>query len=314
MRVAILGASSKIAKDLILKFLDNSFAHLFLFSRDLVSVQEYICKYRPEESKKNFSFYEYKKFNTLKYDLIINFIGIANPKHISRGGASLFELAAFYDDLAINYLKKNNECVYFFISSGAAYLNDFSLPLGDNALSNIKTDTNSLSSQDWYSISKFYTECKHRTHNDLHIVDLRIFNYFSRNYDIDSNYLIADIIKSILNKKTFITSNINFYRDFIGPSDLYNMIVAIINSPVCNISVDFYSKKPVDKLTILNNFSTLFGLRYQIDENYKIFSPTGLKKYYYSDNKLAEKFGYIPEFTSLDLLLNESKYILDVLS
>lgn len=313
MKIAILGATSNIAKDLILKFFGSSFDHLFLFARDLGSIKDFVSKNLSKIPNKKYSIYEFEKFNTFKYDVVINFIGVANLKLIKNATASLFEIANFYDDLVISYLKKNNKCIYFFISSGAAYLHDFSIPLNNDSVSNIKTDTNSLSSHDWYSISKFYNECKHRAHNDLHIIDLRLFSYFSRNYDINSNYFIADIIKSIINKKTFITSNVNFYRDFIGPSDFYNMILAFINSPICNLSIDFYSKKPVEKFTILHNFSSSFGLKYEIVENHHNLSPTGLKKYYYSHNKLAQEFGYIPEFNSLDLLINESKYILDEL-
>ena len=102
MRVAILGASSEIAKD---------FAHS---SRS----EHVLYKYarRPMYSP----YTAFNCFHDYNWDAIINFVGVGDPDKIKALGPEIFNITDTYDQLALDYCKVHPECKYIFISSGAA--------------------------------------------------------------------------------------------------------------------------------------------------------------------------------------------------
>ena len=90
--------------------------------------------------------------------------------------------------------------------------------------------------------------------------------------------------------------------------DFFSLVSKILTSPKVNIAVDCYTKKPVDKMTLLQKMSEKFPLSYHVEYSHDVISATGQKMNYFSRNRTAERFGYKPLYSSLDgLLLEASK-------
>lgn len=307
MHIAILGATSQIAKDLILSFTEYSDYELTLFSR------------RPEANSgwliskgllNKYPVMSFEEFNINQhFDVLVNFVGVGNPAQAAAMGASIFDVTLKYDDLALGYLQSHPDCRYIFLSSGAAYGSSFDVPVDANTKAVIPI--NNLQPQDWYGVAKLHAECRHRSLTYLPIVDVRVFNYFSHTQDMDARFLITDIMRAIRDKTVLITSADHMLRDFIGPDDFYRLVNAILTSPATNDVVDSYSKAPIGKPTLLEVMCEQFGLKYEITETNMSMNATGKKPHYYSLNKRAADFGYEPKFTSIYALLVEFKKFID---
>ncbi|MDA9344651.1 NAD-dependent epimerase/dehydratase family protein, partial [Gammaproteobacteria bacterium] len=187
MKIALLGASSQIAKGLVKNLvLDNS-NKLYLFTRNTLDYQEWLKSTRLNSDQCISNRLE--EFNdSIKYDLIINFIGIGDPFKALKMGSSIFDITFKYDQMVLDYLFCHPDSKYIFISSGVVYGNIFTKPAykDSQAIINI----NSLKSTDWYSMAKMYAEARHRALNQFSILDIRVFNYVSSDIDISSRFLI----------------------------------------------------------------------------------------------------------------------------
>ena len=302
MNIAIFGAGSQISKDLILSFFcKNKDFKLFLFSRRTHILEKWIVKFGITE---NFKFQEYDGFGkNYKYDVIINFIGAVSPKSIQDVGQSIFTITEKYDQMIIDYLNVNKRTKYIFLSSGSIFGDDYKQPVRDASVA--KIDINNMGQTCWYPMSKLYAESKHRALSNLFIVDVRVFNYFSKTMSIDSGYLITDIARSIKNKEVFLTSKYNIVRDYIGPNDFYNLIMSLISVKNLNMAIDCYTKAPVDKVTLLNNLKNKFGLEYVFKSDFDTINATGYKKNYFSKSRKAINFGYKPTMSSLETIISE---------
>jgi nucleoside-diphosphate-sugar epimerase len=116
---------------------------------------------------------------------------------------------------------------------------------------------------------------------------------------------------SIVNKTILKTSSESIVRDYINPYDFYNLIRLILALPAMNEVLDVYSKAPIDKKTLLTTMQKKYGLHYTINENTMEINATGKKPYYYSVNKKASHYGYMPTISSLDGIIKESSKFLD---
>jgi len=301
MRIAIFGANSQIAKDLLLSFSKKKNYEFSLFVRNVGLLKKWINNKNLNE---NYQVQEYSNFNNnQKYDLIINFVGIGDPAKVQEMGNNIFKITEKYDEMVLKYLKCNKETRYIFLSSGAVYGGDYKYPVNKDALATI--DINNLAVTDWYAIAKLYAEAKHRSLPNLFIVDVRVFNYFSHTQSMNARFLITDIIHAIKNKEVFKTSSENIARDFITPPDFYNLIRTIIDFKPINIALDCYTKSPVLKFDLLSEFGSKFGLKYEVDKDIDIVNATGAKLNYYSVNKVAKGMGYNPKNTSLEGIFQE---------
>ena len=150
MRVAILGATSQIAQDLILSFSKNQHYDFSLFGRNVALLEKWINN---ENLSEEYQVQEYSEFgHHQKYDVIINFVGIGDPAKAQKMGSDIFKVTEQYDDMALEYLKQHNETKYIFLSSGAVYGGNYQEPVDKGAVATI--DINNLKSTDWYAISK----------------------------------------------------------------------------------------------------------------------------------------------------------------
>ena len=300
MKIAILGATSQIARDLIVSFESAGDKQLHLFARNPDEVTKWLASVGLAG---RFPADDFAGFGKQQFDALINFVGSGNPAQTAAMGASIMDVTLQYDQMALDYAKQHPACRYLFLSSGAAYGSSFEEPANESTKAVIPI--NDLKPQDWYAVAKLFSECRHRSLAHLPIVDIRIFNYFSRTLDISSRFLITDILRAIRDKTVLKTSPDYIVRDFLHPSDFYRMVNALLTAPAANAVVDCYTLGPIDKPNLLTAMQEKFGLRYEITGTSASVNATGGKPYYYSLNTRAAAFGYQPALTSLEGIIKE---------
>jgi nucleoside-diphosphate-sugar epimerase len=301
MRIAILGATSQIAKDLIVAFAKQDSHELVLFARRPEAVTNWLnsVDLQGRHTVKDFAAFSIDEH----FDALLNFVGVGDPAQAVAMGATIFDVTLKYDQLALSYLEQHPLCRYIFLSSGVAYGSSFDAPVDENTKAMVAI--NNLQPQDWYAVAKLHAECRHRSLTHLPIIDIRVFNYFSHTQDMSARFLITDIIRAIRDKTVLKTSADYIVRDFIHPSDFYNLVIALLTAPTTSAVVDCYSKAPIDKPTLLAAMQVQFGLQYEIVEANAAVNATGAKPHYYSLNKRAEVFGYRPGLSSIDGITQE---------
>lgn len=305
MRIAILGATSQIARDLIVSFSKTTNDNLYLFARRPDEVTKWLVstglvgRYQTDD---------FSEFFKQEFDAVINFVGVGNPAQAAAMGNTIFEVTLRFDEMVLEYLRTHPACRYLFLSSGAAYGSSFTEPA--------KRDTpaivpiNKLAPHEWYGVAKLHAECRHRAHPELHIIDIRVFNYFSSTQNIEARFLITDMLRAIRDKTVLKTSSEYIVRDFLHPSDFYQLVRALFSAPATNAAVDCYSRAPIDKPNLLATMQREFGLNYEVTGATAAVNATGNKPHYYSLNTRAAEFGYQPVLTSLHGILQESNIIL----
>jgi nucleoside-diphosphate-sugar epimerase len=301
MRLAILGATSQIAKDLVLSFAANTDHELRLFARRPGAVKEWMSSNGLGQKMSTSSFVDFGLEEP--FDAILNFVGVGNPAQAVAMGATIFDTTLKYDEMALNYLSRHPNCRYLFLSSGAAYGSNFEQPVDGSSRATISI--NHLQPQDWYAVAKLHAECRHRSLPNLPIVDIRVFNYFSHTQDMTARFFITDLLRAIQSGETFVTSSDNIVRDYIGPGDFFQLVSLILTRPPINEVVDCYTQAPVDKMTLLINMKERFGLRYEMGNAPAGVNATGVKMNYFSNNRRAEMFGYLPAKNSFQTVLDE---------
>lgn len=255
MNIAVLGATSSIARDIIRLFLKEKKFRLFLFTRN-INVLHNQGLVTNETSSEGFY---YSKFNDFDYDLIINFIGPGNPKLSADLGRKVVEITEHYDILVLNYLRENTKATYINISSGAVYgdkvFNDRS------AKGSLEFDIDNLQNTDFYGLSKLICEIRHRASQELRIIDIRIFSYVSDCVSKECSLFISELFRSTYMNEEFITNKTNFYRDYIDAPFLYESILGFSQQDKFNAAFNISSRKPTSKIEILEYFQKKFGLR-----------------------------------------------------
>lgn len=306
MRIAILGATSQIAKDLVLSFSSQSSHELVLYARRPEVVSQWLASVGLSNR------YAVADFDTFgadeHFDAILNFVGVGNPAQAAAMGASIFDITLKYDEMALDYVRQHPECRYLFLSSGAAYGASFDAPVDENTKAVVAI--NNLQPTDWYAVAKLHAECRHRALPHLPIIDIRVFNYFSCTQDISARFLITDIMRAIRDKAVLKTSSDYIVRDYLHPSDFHKLVSALLSAPAANAVVDCYSRAPIDKPNLLTAMQDQFGLQYEITQASVSVNATGIKPHYYSLNTRAADFGYQPALTSLEGIVQEMQMIL----
>lgn len=308
MKIAILGSNSHIAKGLIWNFIQKTDHALYLFTRNSGKVKDFLKENELTNCNVN-TLEGYENFAEYHYDAIINCIGAGTPKVLGKNYSNWFMITEKFDNLIIEYIFKNQDAIYINFSSGAIYGKVLTAPVKEDTVNRICV--NHIPPEDYYSIVRLNSESKHRSFTELNIVDLRIFSYFSRFIDLSSGYLITEILNCIVNKKTFKTDNVNIIRDYVHPDDLFSLIMKCIQRININSAFDVASSKPIEKFKMLEYFSGEYGLVYDIDNSFFINSPNGSRIIYFSSYDKAVEIGYIPAFSSMDAIEQESKYHLD---
>ncbi len=306
-RIAILGGTSQIARDLAQGLGAFSEHALSLYARRPDALRDWL-KSLPAANLTVGSFEEFEAAEE-EFDAVINFVGSGNPAQVAQLGVSILDTTYEFDDLALQYLQRHPGCRYIFLSSGAVYGGGFATPADDQTLASFPI--NQLGAQDWYGMAKVYAETRHRALAELPIVDLRVFNYFSQSSDIEAGFLITDILRSIRAGQVLQTSRENIVRDYIGPKEFMQLILKVLMGQPQNVAIDCFTQAPVDKISMLERMQKDLGLRYALVEQRTGLVATGSKLNYYSKSrKAADLFGYSPEASSLEVVLEQSLCLL----
>lgn len=305
-KILIIGATSYIAKGLIYFFSKHKEYELFLFARSSSRVLEFansIGITSPNVTS------DLDSLSRIKCDVLINCVGIGDPGKLMSAIGKFFTVTERFDTFAIDYLLSNLNTLYINFSSGAAYCADFNVPV--DSVTTSKIQVNSIQPEHYYGITKLYGEMKHRALKELNIVDLRIFGYFSRFIDLNSRYLITEILNAIKNKRVFVTTADDIIRDYLSPEDLFCFIQQCMARGNLNDAFDLYSSSPVHKFELLEYFKKDYSLQYSILKRRLPPSATGSKNCYYSKSKKAASLGYDPKYSSLESIGKEVKHILN---
>jgi len=307
MNIAILGATSHIAKNLIMGF--RGPGQLSLFARSIERVLSFLKQENLGEYIGEVKELDYFEAEHSKYDAIINCIGFGTPDKIRTQGAEIFFVTERYDNMAIKYLESHHSTVYINFSSGALHGVDIFAPVDES--SEFRISLGSLSVKDAYRITKLNSETKHRSMSDYSIIDLRIFSFFSRYIALGSSYLASEIVRALQANNEFVTNDTEIVRDYVHPKDLCSLVDICKGAIGLNKSFDVYSRKAAGKSEIIAAFQQQFGLRVRIDNEISGGSPTGNKNYYASINRDAEKMlGYFPRYTSIEALMDETSALI----
>lgn len=300
MRIAILGATSHIAKNLIYFFSKDPQYELFLFARNVSVVQEFL---RTIGGVSSSIIFEFDGFFTGNYDVVINCVGIADPHKQKTAGIELFRLTEYYDNLILDYLVNQERTIYINFSSGAVYGTTFDSAVTEESVATIAV--NNIVPADYYRIAKLNSEAKHRAMMDRKIIDLRVFSFFSRFINLESGFLLCEMTRCAKEHRIFCTNAVDIVRDYVAPSDLFTLVELCLKNGKENLALDVYSAKMVQKSELIELFAREFGLKTQIDEMSRI-SATGTKRAYFSSNKNSgEILGYIPKITAIASIKDE---------
>lgn len=296
-RIAVLGATSQIARDLILGWGKQSEICLDLFARRPEAALEWLDR-QAIVAPINACGYEAFGANDRRYDAIINFVGVGDPARAATLGASILEITLRFDRLALDYQDRFPECRYLFLSSGAVYGCNFAEPA--NGATPARFAVNGITPQEYYGSAKFYSEVCHRARPERPIIDIRVFNIFSRTQDLNARFFMTDLVRAIRDNSTLCVGADQMVRDYLHPTDFQRLIEVLLAAPPANTPVDCYSRAPVDKLSLLQAMGEWFGLRWEIAATAGTVNATGTKPNYYSTNTSAADFGYEPRYTSLE--------------
>lgn len=299
--VLILGGTSHIAKGLISRFLKRPDFRIEWFGRSAKRMKSFLDA---EQFSGNIAIHEqYDDFYSTPGGVLINCIGAGTPDKLKDDYTLWFTVLEKYDNLCLDYLKQvNPAALYIDFSSGAVYGRDAA------ADAHYKIDPNRIRTPDYYTLAKLYSEAKHRANPDLNIADIRIFSYFSRYADLNSGYLMTDILKAVRQKTVLKTSGSDLIRDYISPDDLFALINCCIVQEKINTALDAFSRKPVSKKEILSAFRERFELKTEIvSAAASEGSPNATASVYVPINRNAESIGYRPEYSSLEGLLIETR-------
>lgn len=305
VRIAILGATSYIAKGLIAHWTQRHGHHeLFLYAR---SPEQTHC-FLKQLGMARAHVFSIEMFGSHQYDTIINCVGIGSPQKLNEQMSAIFRITTSFDELVLDYLGKKPETLYINFSSGAAYGTDFSQPVDEQ--SKAQFPLNDLKPETFYGIAKLHSEARHRALPKLNIVDLRIFGYFSRYVDLHDTFLLSELVNCLQTKQIFFTNKVNIVRDFTHPDDLVALIESCMQQRQLNDVFDVRSRQPVTKFELLDSFTSRFGLHYEVTASFAPLLVTGTKNCYYSASNKTDKIGFKPEFTSLEGVIAETEAIL----
>lgn len=298
MKIAILGATGHLSKCAFWSFSQDREDEFYLFSRSKIRAEQYYASF-PQVRKTCFD--GYAAFPGYEYDLIFNGIGSWDSR--DQESSRIFQVTEVYDNMIMNYQSAHPETTSIHISSGAAYAGDFQRPVNHDTKASI--DINQVTVGDFYSAAKINSEIKHRAFSNLSIVDIRLFGFFSRYMSLEYPYLLSAMIRAVKEKRVFKAVEGNFWRDYIHMDDFSALLHGIASRKI-NAAIDVRSKAPISKNELIQLFVEKYGLQVEVDTSVTL-SKTGLKPYYYSEQKNDI---YVPQYTSAEAVEHELDFFM----
>lgn len=268
-RTAILGATGYIGESLARRWSRESPDTLALFAR------------RPEVLTgwpEGVEIRSIEDFDAAGFDLVINAVGAGDPARVGALGDTILEVTRQWDERVLGRLRPDGR--YVFLSSGAVHAAD---------------------PQPAYTLSKREAERLHRSLEDRAILDLRVFGYAEHNIKLDASFFLAELAASVAARRPFRTNRADMVRDYAGAEELKALIDAWLGAEAPNAALDLYSLKSVSKLELLELAQAEFGMAVEWVAGVAT-PPTGHKPAYASNDHAAEKWGYHPKRSSLEIV------------
>lgn len=290
--IAILGATGYVGRSLARKMARDGNEPLSLFARSPESLGT-------ESWPPNVSHCPLSDFHASKFDLVINAIGAGDPKRVASMGAQIFEVTELWDRQVIATAGPHTQ--YVFLSSGAVYGTSFEYAATDDSA--LCLPVNHLDTVPSYILSKLCAESRHRCTSDRQILDLRIFGYADASIPRTGSFFLAELAQAVASRRPFVTSPTDMARDYAGVVELHALIQCWRNSARPNCALDLYTKAPVSKQAILEVAAARYGLEIVYSER-KDGNTTAAKLVYASTFRRAAEFGYAPQRTSLDVVMD----------
>lgn len=304
MKVAILGSTGHVGRSLAAELLRHPDIRLVLYSRrgDLPGAGEAAIDRARVELRST---------TALDFggcDIVVNAIGVGTPDKIAAAGASVMQLTLEWEERIKAALAAAPDCLYVFASSGAIY---GTLRDGPASLNSVREfSVNAERPANAYGKAKFVAEALHRSWTHKRILDVRIFGYVSECIDLQSTYLLSQIFASLLQNRCFVTNLDDVVRDYVGPKELSHLILGAAKAHRINDAVDLFSLAPVRKFEILDELKK-FGLRCSFVEGENGSAANVGRLNYYSTYSRACDYGYAPQRTALDVVLDSAQKILN---
>lgn len=301
-RIAILGATGLIGRSLTNEAQQRGY-DVTAFSRDPVKAREQFVLFGIEPG----TVFGYDEFIDQNFDVVVNATGVGSPREINSDPTKVFAVTESMDDILLSYLHKHPECRAFNLSSGSVYGRSAGRPIQSGTPATF--EVSHLRPGDFYSLAKLYSEAKHRSVPERHIIDLRVFAFVSRFLDLEESFFIAEVAKCLKEGAVFKTKPEDMMRDYATAEDLLDIIGFLMTLPPQNAAFDVVSARPVGKFALLKYLSEKFGLKYETGQ-LESSSPTGEKNAYYSESAALTTLGYTPRRTALQNIEQELTAIL----
>ncbi len=306
MRIAILGATGHVGKNMAERFGRRGDVDLYLFARDAARARAF-CDSLALSARLYFP--AFSEFRNFTFDAVVNCVGIADSGKLANAGREIFRVTEEFDNLVLDYMDRHEACRYVNFSSGAAYGSDFSEPVDDRRKASYSL--NPARPEEYYGLAKLYAEAKHRVRADRHIVDLRLFGFFSKHIDIEGKFLLSDAARCLLKNQKMETGSTDIMRDYVHPDDLFRLVDLSLDGERRNMAVDVYSQAAAGKFALLDILRAEFGLEYGLVEQVGSDTATGTKKKYFSLNHHeAQYLGYQPLHSSIEAVRVEMRELL----
>ena len=297
--VAVLGATSHIARGMISRWSREEAVRLTLFSRrplpDAVrssapGAREVVGFDGPEARE--------------SFDLIVNCVGAGSPGAPGFDRANWFTVLEEFDRRALAMLRRNPSGALISFSSGAVYGRHADFPARAETVNRVAV--NRIPVEEYYGIVRLFLETRHRAFAPLNIIDLRIFAYFSRHADPDAGYLATDIWRAIRDGGELSVSPDEAVRDYIDPGDLFRLVEGCrLHAAGLNRAIDARSTAPVGKFELLERCRDRFGLRFSVRGGIPA-SPNGDAPRYCSEWRQPDlESWWSPRFSALEAVENE---------
>lgn len=304
-RIALLGGTGFVAKGIIAAASKRKDIELTVSSRSPEKVVSFLKLYDYE-----FEAIALDQIESREFDIIINGAGVCDPKVIKENPELLFKSHEDVDALVLRNLEKYPKTLFFNISSGAIYGEDFTNPAPREIPYLVPDQLREITGSplEMYAKTKIFFERKHRALSSYKIVDIRLFSLFHRHIDLDSHYFMSQLLKASSNKEVFVTSKQNLVKDYNHPEDLLELAIFLDNLGQVNKALDLTSAAAVKKMEILD----FFVAKYHLEVEYKEMTFSGTKLNYYSLSDDLRQLGFSPSGTSLECIAREMEFITKV--
>ena len=287
--IAVIGATGYLGRSLARKIAQTGPVPLALFARDPAKLARYGWP-------SHVSLHSLETFDAEGFSLVINAIGVGDPKAVANLGNDVFDLTRVWDDRVLSSL--GSDTAYVFLSSGAVYGQGATHAVAAGSV--LSLPVNRLDTVSTYTLAKLCAEARHRCLPGRAILDLRVFGFADPTIDQSGSFFLSELSRAVATRTPFMTSSAEMVRDYAGADELYDLIQAWRQAGQPNRALDLYTLAPVSKQALLEAAGQRFGLEIIRDG----VAAEGVRPVYASQFHAAGDLGYRARRTSLQVVLD----------